>query len=170
MNIFSLQELIFYFFVYSFLGWTLENVHSLIITSKFFKDSFLNGPFKPMYGFTSVFLIIYYYKYHSMLLFCILALIIPTSIEYFTGFSLKKLLNKQYWDYSDFRFQLNSYICLRFCLYWMLLSIIGIMLLHPIINYIYHLIYILWDFTYLIFLFYIFVDFYTSILAYRTNK
>ena len=90
MNIFSLQELIFYFFVYSFLGWTLENVHSLIITSKFFKDSFLNGPFKPMYGFTSVFLIIYYYKYNSMLLFCILALIIPTSIEYFTGFSLKK--------------------------------------------------------------------------------
>lgn len=170
MDIFTLHELIFYFIVYSFLGWTLENVHSFIITNKFFKDGFLRGPFKPMYGITSVLLVIYYYKYHSMLLLCILSLIIPTSIEYFTGFSLKKLFNKQYWDYSDFKFQLNSYICLRFCLYWMLLSIVGIIFLHPIINYIYQLISLLWNFIYLIFLFYLFIDSYISIFVYRTNK
>lgn len=41
---------LFYFTVYSFLGWVLEGSYNLYSTGTFRKEGFLKGPFKPMYG------------------------------------------------------------------------------------------------------------------------
>lgn len=169
-NFTLIPELFFYFAIYSFLGWILENIHSLILTGNFFKEGFLKGPFKPMYGVTATFLISYYHKYHYLLVLIIISLIIPAAVEYSTGILLKKFFNKQYWDYSNFKLQLNSFICVRFCAYWMLLSMVSIIFIQPFINYIYNFFSPLWHFIALPCLIYIFLDICINVHIYKEKN
>ena len=54
MNIFSGYELLWLFFVYSFLGWVLETVTATLKQRKFSNRGLVNGPFCVMYGITAV--------------------------------------------------------------------------------------------------------------------
>ena len=47
---YTLWELIFFFFVYSFLGWCLEVAVLSIRRRKFLNPGILSGPFCPSYG------------------------------------------------------------------------------------------------------------------------
>ena len=49
-----LDKIIFYFIIYSFLGWCLESVYKTIIFKKATNSGFLYGPFCPMYGIAAV--------------------------------------------------------------------------------------------------------------------
>lgn len=136
------MSLIYYilynFILYSFCGWIIEELYCLFINKRFKKDGFLIGPVKPMYGIAMVALIFLYYVLNirgiSMIILC---LIIPSIVEYMSGYLLKRIINKTYWDYKDIRFNVDGYICLRFSLYWMVLSYIGILFLQPTLNRIY---------------------------------
>ena len=55
-DIIPFPALIFYFMVYAFFGWCLENFTSLATKGTFFKANFMKGPFKPMYGLAPVIL------------------------------------------------------------------------------------------------------------------
>ena len=52
-----LSYICFIFVLYSFLGWVLEEIYCFIVTGHFKEDGFLNGPFKPMYGFAMAIII-----------------------------------------------------------------------------------------------------------------
>ena len=138
LNTYSWEFLLFYFCVYSFFGWILENAFNLLVFRNFFKDGFLFGPFKPMYGFSTVLLLLYSCKYPSWLAISALALLIPSSIEFTTAILLKKFFNLQYWDYTNLRFNFKGYISLRFCFFWLILSILGLLFIHPILSFIYY--------------------------------
>lgn len=122
---------IFYFTIYSLLGWLLENSYNFLTKREFLKPNFLYGPFKPMYGFTPV-LLVYLISPESnigvAMLFCLL---IPTIVEYLTGAMLQKLFNRKWWDYTDAPMQLHGHICLSFSLSWMILSLLCIKWVHP---------------------------------------
>lgn len=130
-NNFSLSELFFYFMFYSLAGWGVENVYSLFINGKFKDEGFLVGPFKPMYGFAPVILLILLYGRNNKLLVITLCFIVPSLVEYISGAMMQKLFNKQWWDYSGISFQLNGHVCLRFSIYWFFLALATIYLLHP---------------------------------------
>lgn len=126
--------LYFIFIIYSFAGWIIEELYSKYSIGKFKKEGFLKGPVKPMYGIAMTLLIIYYdfFKIRG-LSFGILCFLIPTIVEYISGYMLKHLFNKSYWDYSDLKFNLNGYVSLIFSCYWCVLSYIGVVYLNPII-------------------------------------
>lgn len=130
--------MIFNFIIYSFIGWIIEEVYSFVITGKFNKEGFLIGPFKPMYGIATAFLIlcsqILYIDGIPLILLCFL---IPTTVEYISGYMLKHAFNKIYWDYSSLKYNIFGYVALKFSVYWMLLSFIGIYFLQPSIYNIY---------------------------------
>jgi len=136
MNV--LFYLSFNFIIYSFIGWIIEETYSFIITGKFKKDGFLNGPFKPMYGIAVTFLIlcneILDINGIPLILLCFL---IPTTVEYISGCTLKHIFNKIYWDYSDLKYNIHGFVTLKFSLYWTLLSFIGIYFLQPAVYNIY---------------------------------
>lgn len=123
--------LIFYmtfnFIIYSFIGWIIEEAYSFAITNKFKKDGFLIGPFKPMYGIAVTLLVlcneILGIDGISLILLCFL---IPTTVEYISGYMLKRVFNKVYWDYSNFKYNIHGFVTLRFSLYWTLLSFFGL--------------------------------------------
>lgn len=130
--------LLFNFMFYSFVGWILEEVYNFSVTKSFKKEGFLTGPFKPMYGIGFTLLIICNEVFDidgiSLTLLCFL---IPTTVEYISGYMLKHIFNKVYWDYSDFKYNIYGYVTLRFSIYWMVLSLFGIYFFQTFLHKIY---------------------------------
>lgn len=90
--------LVFNFMFYSFIGWILEEGYSFSTTKKFQEDGFLIGPFKPMYGMAVMFLIICNELLEiSVIPLILLCFLIPTTVEYISGYILKHSFNKVYW-------------------------------------------------------------------------
>ena len=136
------MDLLFYmtfnFIMYSFIGWIIEEVYLYVTVKKIKKDGFLKGPFKPMYGIASTILILY-----NQILdidgipLALLCFLIPTTVEYISGYILKHIFNKIYWDYSNLKYNIHGFVTLKFSLYWTLLSFIGVYFLQPTVYNIY---------------------------------
>ena len=60
-----------------------------------------------------------------------LIFIIPTAIEFLTGYLDFKLKKVRLWDYSEEKFNFMGFICLRFSLYWFLISLVYYYFLMP---------------------------------------
>ena len=133
----NIYSLLFYFVLYSFLGLIVEGLYSLVMCGSFSKNGFLIGPFKPMYGFAMT-IIIVLQRYNSSLWFLgIMSIIVPSTVEYISGFLLDHLLGLKYWDYADLPLNINGYVCLLFSAFWIILVFAAIYILQPIINNIY---------------------------------
>lgn len=163
------NDLFFYFMFYSFGGWIVENLYSFFTIGKFKKEGFLLGPFKPMYGFAPVILLILLSGIENKILIFLLCFIIPSSVEYISGFLLQKLFNKHWWDYSRIPFQLNGHVCLRFSIYWIFLSLAVIYLLHPLIFKLYNNIEGIWSYISPIIMIVFIADITFTILYWRSK-
>lgn len=126
---------IFNFILYSIVGYLIEEIYSYIINGKFKKEGFLKGPYKPMYGiaFTILVLLDTYFSL-SIITRLVIYLIVPTFVEFISGYLLIKIFNEKYWDYSNLKFNYMGLITLRFSFYWMLLCYFGIKYVVPLIN------------------------------------
>ena len=63
--------------------------------------------------------------------------LVPTTVEYVSGFLLEKYFGQSYWDYKDMKYNFQGIICLRFSLAWIVLSALIIFVIKPIINQVY---------------------------------
>lgn len=134
MNI-NLLELITYFMIYSFLGWTMESIVRSICEKKLINTGFLKGPFCPIYGIgaTIMFLFLDGFENRPMLLFGI-AFIMLTIWEYVVGVLLEMLFHTKYWDYSDQKFNFQGRICLQNSIYWGILGVLFVKYIHPFVQ------------------------------------
>lgn len=131
--IINFYSILYFLFIYSFVGWCIETTYSTVIRHKFINRGFLYGPFCPMYGICACLLVIFLnpIKGANILLLFISGIIITSSIEYFTGFALEKCFKKVWWDYSDKAFNLKGRISLLFSIVWGVFSVIFIKYIHP---------------------------------------
>ena len=127
--------MIWYFFIYAFLGWCTEVVYKAATAGKFVNRGFLNGPVCPIYGFGVVLVIgaLSPLSEHPLLVFAG-GFVITTSLEWLTGFALEKLFHAKWWDYSGEPFQLGGYVCLKFSLLWGLACLLVMDVLHPMVE------------------------------------
>lgn len=126
--------IIFFFTVFSFLGWALENMHSFFSRGIFMKPNFLLGPFKPMYGIAPI-LLLYTITENTQWPFVILlCFLVPTTIEYVSGVMLEKLTRKKWWDYKGNRFNVQGHICLTYSICWIFLSLLSVLYIYPIVK------------------------------------
>ena len=127
-----LYHLLWFFFVYAFLGWCAEVGYAATKTGKFVNRGFLNGPWCPVYGFGVVIVLGCLDPLSGNLPLLFLGSVALTSaLEWLTGFALEKLFHQRWWDYSDEPFNLTGYICLRFSLMWGFACLFVVKLLHP---------------------------------------
>lgn len=124
---------LFNFVLYSFFGWILEGLFSLASNGHFSRPGFLLGPFKPMYGFAMAFLILIKSYNPSIPFMTLMCFLIPTSIEYVSGYMLNKFFLARYWDYSSYALNINGYICPIFSIVWTVLAMLTIYMLQPYI-------------------------------------
>lgn len=118
-------ELLWLFFVTSFLGWILETSTAAIKQKRFVNRGAVNAPFCVLYGFTSVFLTVFFQELDGIWLF-IASLIITTLFEWVAGHMIEVIYHERWWDYSEIKWNLDGYICLPMSLLWGVLSFIMI--------------------------------------------
>lgn len=116
---YTLYELFWLYFLYSFLGWCAEVALAAIARKKFINRGFVTGPLCPIYGAGAVAFAIFLPELTTSPVFLFLgSMILASGIEYFTGAALEKIFHKRWWDYSNHRFHLNGYVCLRYAFVW----------------------------------------------------
>ena len=120
------------FLIYAFLGWCTEVAYAAVIKGSFVNRGFLNGPVCPIYGFGAVIVIAALSPLKSNILIMFLGSVILTSVlEYITGYALDKIFCDKRWDYSDCKFNINGYICLKFSVAWGAVCLFAVYVIHP---------------------------------------
>ncbi len=91
-------KIIFYFFLYSLLGWAMESTYLSIGQRRLVNTGFLHGPFCPIYGFGAVVLYVLLIKLQGnpIAIFCV-GFFVLSVWEYFVGFLLEKIFKTKYW-------------------------------------------------------------------------
>ena len=126
--------ILFNFVFYSFFGWILEEVYSFFVFGYFKEEGFLSIPFKPMYGIAMCILILFYYKLQiNNFMFILMCIIVPTTVEFISGYLLKYIFNLEFWCYNNQFLNYKGLICFKFALYWTFLTFFFIRYIQPYI-------------------------------------
>lgn len=120
------------FIIYSFVGWIGEVCLALIKEKKFINRGFLIGPYCPIYGVGCILITLCLQSFASnpFILF-IMSLIICSGLEYSTSYIMEKLFKARWWDYSNYKFNINGRICLQYMLAFGILGTVIIYIINP---------------------------------------
>lgn len=130
-----MYKYLYYFFIYSFLGWCLEVCYAALNTGIFVNRGFLNGPYCPIYGVGVVIVILLVFPLRkNMLLLYVASVVLTSVLELVTGFALEKIFHYRWWNYSDVPFNIDGYVCLKFSLMWGIACIIVVDVIHPLVD------------------------------------
>lgn len=135
----NIIKYILMFFFYSFAGWCLESLYCSIGEKRFINRGFLTGPLCPIYGTASLVLIVLIYnpfKDNPLAVF-ILGIVLCDIVEYLTSFLMEKLFAARWWDYTYELLNIKGRICLKHSLYWGVISIIFVKVIHPSVENLY---------------------------------
>ncbi len=125
----------FLFLTGSLAGWVIEVFFRRTVSQKrWMNPGFLNGPYLPLYGFSTVAL----YYLSSLTLPLIVKLVVllcaATALELITGLLFLQVFNIRLWDYSDQLLNFRGVICPVFSLFWGMLSAVFYLLLYPVLH------------------------------------
>ena len=147
----NLIKYILLFFFYSAGGWLLESIYCSIGEKRIVNRGFLTGPLCPIYGTAALVMTILIYnpfKDRPLIIF-VLGIILCDIVEYFTSYIMEKLFSARWWDYTYEFLNIKGRICLKHTLYWGIISVAFVRVLHPAVENLYakingdYLIYIL---------------------------
>lgn len=129
--IFTLNEFVLLFFIYSFLGWCVEVAFVAVTSGRIENRGFLNGPVCPIYGcgMLGVLVALAPVKSNVWLLF-LGGMIICSAVELFGGWILDKIFHMRWWDYSKNKFNIGGYICLAFSIMWGIAVVFAVRFVH----------------------------------------
>lgn len=133
----SLYDMLWFFAIYSVIGWIIEVAYHAVTMGKVINRGFLNGPLCPVYG-SGVLMVLTVLGLlggdveimSAWVLFGV-GIVFATLVEFIAGFLLDKLFHARWWDYRDRKFNLNGYICLEFSLIWGLAIAFVLRIVHP---------------------------------------
>ena len=134
----KLTEIFLLFIIYAILGWIVEVINNIVINKKFVNRGFLIGPYCPIYGVGGVIATIFLTKYkESIIVLFVMSMFLFALLEYFTSYLMEKLFKARWWDYTDYRFNINGRICLETLIPFGLLGCFAIYVVNPILFSIY---------------------------------
>ena len=146
------------FFFYSAAGWLLESIYCSIGEKKIINRGFLTGPVCPIYGVAAVVMTVLIYnpfKDKPLIVF-LLGIIFCDIVEYITSYLMEKLFAARWWDYTYELLNINGRICLKHSLYWGVISVVFVRVIHPSVDKLYDKIngdYLVWIFTVILVIF-----------------
>ena len=129
-----MSDYLLYFFIYSFLGWVCESIYCSCLQKKIVNRGFLNGPICPVYGVGALIVILGLWSYRdNMIAVFVLGFILTSVLEYITATVLEKLFHAKWWDYSNYKFNIDGKVCLLNSTMFGFLSLFVIEILHPFV-------------------------------------
>lgn len=125
-------NLLFIFILYSFLGWILEVITVIIKEGRFVNRGVTNGPFCTLYGLAALIITLITNNTSSLFGIFISGVIYGSALELIAGKVLERVNKNKWWDYSNKKFNLDGYICIRYSLLWGILSIALVRICNPL--------------------------------------
>ncbi len=123
------------FFIYSFCGWSIETVCEYIKSRKIVNRGFLIGPICPVYGIGAVLITLVLTRFSNELFVIFgLSAILCGTLEYFTSYLMEKLFKYRWWDYSNYKYNINGRICLETIALFAIAGVVIIRFLNPFIE------------------------------------
>lgn len=114
------------------IGWIIEVVDQFYRQKKFINRGFLLGPYCPIHGLGALLMLILLSKFfNNTLVLFINSVLLCTVLEYITSYVLEKIFRARWWDYSDYKFNLNGRVCLQNSLFFGLAGVIIVKFSQP---------------------------------------
>ena len=129
----NLWELLTYFIIYSIIGYVIETLFALVRYGVLeSRQSFLYGPFCSIYGIGAIIMILFlqYFMKNRSTLF-IGGFLIGSALEYLVSLVGELILHVKWWDYSNMPLNINGRICLYYSIFWGILAIFLMKIIHP---------------------------------------
>lgn len=105
--IITLEHYFLWFLFYSFVGWMYESILVSCQQHRLVNRGFLNGPLCPIYGTGAIL-----GNVHNPIIIFLISMVGATILEYTTSWVMEQLFHARWWDYSNFRFNLQGRVCL----------------------------------------------------------
>lgn len=129
----SVEQYIFCFFVYAFLGYLCEVAYCSICQRKLVNRGYLYMPICPIYGCGAIIILLSMLPISNMwYLVLILGILLTSGLEYLTSYVMELFFHMRWWDYSKRKFNINGRVCLRNSLMFGALVMLVIYGLHPL--------------------------------------
>lgn len=134
MQLTIMYNTVFYFIIYSVVGWILESIYRSICDKKLINSGFMYGPYCPIYGFGAIIMIFVLQNLKTNITLLFIGSFVLLSLwEYMVGVILEKVYNTKYWDYSNHRINIQGRVCLTNSIYWGILGVIFTLIIHPFV-------------------------------------
>ena len=124
------------FITYSFIGWIIEIIDRFKVNKRIVNRGFLIGPYIPIYGCCSIVMILLLHSVKNPITLFTSSILIASIGEYLTSYIMEKVFHARWWDYSDYKYNLNGRICLINCLGF---GILGFILIKYLNNFLYNI-------------------------------
>lgn len=105
---FSGNEILWLFFIYSFVGWVYETIAAAVKQKRFVNKGLVNLPLCILYGGAAVFITIFGKDLQGIWLY-IGSVIMITVFKWMAGRLIEKIYHERWWDYSDKRWNIDGY-------------------------------------------------------------
>lgn len=122
----TVKQIIWYSIIFSIVGLIIETVFCYITTGVVeSRKGLIWGPFCPVYGVgaTILILLLNKYKQNGIKLF-IIGSILGNVIEYGLSYVLEAMYGTRFWDYAYLDWNLNGRICIKYSVFWGILSVV----------------------------------------------
>ncbi|MCI8833518.1 MAG: putative ABC transporter permease [Clostridia bacterium] len=133
-NFMKIIYILDFFLVYSFAGWVLESVYKTICTKKFVNSGFLYGVFCPIYGIGALIMYLFLSICNNPITVFLTGFVVLSVWEYIVSWGIEKIFHETYWDYSNYKFNINGRVCLLNSIFWGVLGVIFTYIVHPLVE------------------------------------
>ncbi len=128
-----IEKIFLWLMIYSFFGWVYESILCSITSGTLVNRGFLNGPVCPVYGFGALVVILAFWWEPDIRVWNLFfsSMVLTCTLEYLTSWAMEKLFHARWWDYSQYRFNINGRVCLLGAVAFGAFSVLLIKVVHP---------------------------------------
>ena len=127
-----MKELLFYFWLYSFLGYGLEKLFAAVTNAPHqVRRCFTALPLCPVYGLGMLAVLALPDAILFSLWLPLFGAVVTTAVEYAVHWGYERFLGVAFWDYSGVSGNLRGRVCLPFALIWGVLTAAAVWWVQP---------------------------------------
>ena len=105
---FSGTEILWLFFLYSFIGWVYETMVAAFKQKRFVNKGLINLPFCILYGWAAIFITVFGKDLQGIWLY-IGSVIMITVFKWMSGRLIERVYHEKWWDYSSKKWNIDGY-------------------------------------------------------------
>ena len=120
---FSIYELVWLFFVYSFGGWLWETAAAAVKEKRFVNKGLINLPFCSLYGIAAAFITVFGGELSGIWLY-IGSVIMIVVFRWLAGNLIERIYHESWWDYGERRWHIGKYVSLVDSALWGIAAVV----------------------------------------------